>query len=65
MRSLCPVDFYRDSEFLKRKTFTEVTKLKYGDSLSLLKRKRRVNFKEDDDGKHGGLSFDEIAPMIP
>ena len=65
MRSLTPEELSRDSEILKRSNFTEAIKLKYGDSLSLPKRRRRVKFKEDEDDKYFDLPFDEVAPLIP
>ena len=50
---------------MSRLNFTEAIKLKYGDSLSLPKRKRKVEFKENKDGEYFGLPFDEVAPLIP
>ena len=61
---LTPEELSRDSEILKRSKFTEATKLKYGDSLSLPKRIRRVKFKEDKDDEYFDLPYDEVAPLI-
>ena len=65
MRSLTPEELSRDSEILKRLNFTEAIQLKYGDSLSLPKRKWRVKFKEEEDDEYFDLFFDEVAPLIP
>ena len=65
MCSLTPEELSQDSEILKRSNFTEAVKLKYGDSLSLPKRTRRVKFKEDEDDEYFDLPFDEIASLIP
>jgi len=64
MRSLTPEELSRDSEILKRTNFTEAIKLKYGDSLSLPKR-RRVKFNQDEEDEYFDLPFDEVAPLIP
>ena len=39
--------------------------MEYWDSLSLPKRKRKVEFKEDEDGEYADLPFGEVSLLIP